>query len=215
MSDAYPHELLEDVEELAGLRGWNEEVYRDILATQRGELSEFAFREKYCWRRAILSLDMTGFTATTMRGGEMDSLLRIFNAQKVSVPVLREYGSHLMRCFADDIVALFEDPNAALDAAFEIHRRIALFNASDLASDHPAECCVGIGYGQILAIGPNLAQGDEMNKASKLGEDIARATETLLTEQAHDALSSRSDVVFERQTLDDQIFPFFQATLTR
>ena len=49
-----------------------------------------------------------------------------------------------------------------------------LFNASPLASEHPTLCCAGIGFGQVLAIGPNLAQGDEMNRASKLGEDIAR-----------------------------------------
>ncbi len=47
---------------------------------------------------------------------------------------------------------------------------------------------IGIGHGKVFTIGPNLAQGDEMNRASKLGEDIARAKETLLTERAYDAL---------------------------
>ena len=52
-----------------------------------------------------------------------------------------------------------------------------------------------------------------MNRASKLGEDIARAKETLLTERAYDALKSRTDIHLERQTSDDQLFPFYKATL--
>jgi len=50
-----------------------------------------------------------------------------------------------------------------------------------------------------------------MNRASKLGEDIARANETLLTELAFDALKERSDIQFDLQTSDDQLFPFYRA----
>nr|AFI78698.1 hypothetical protein ws085G8_0028 [uncultured bacterium ws085G8] len=45
-----------------------------------------------------------------------------------------------------------------------------------------------------------------MNRVSKLGEDIARANETLLTELAFDALKSRTDIQFELQTSDDHRF---------
>ena len=38
----------------------------------------------------------------------------------------------------------------------------------------------------------NPAQRDEMNRASKLGEDIARANETLLTERAFEAVGQRA-----------------------
>ena len=98
----------------------------------------------------------------------------------------------------------------AVDAALETHRRIRLFNQSDLAGEHPTECCAGIGFGRVFAIGPNLAQGDEMNRASKLGEDIARANETLLTERAFEAVRHRDDLVFERQGQDDQPFSFYR-----
>lgn len=211
MEKKYPHDVLEDPDQLAALLGWERCVYSDFLSVQRGEMSENAFWDKYRWRRAILVLDMTGFTSTAIRVGELQSLLRIFDAQKVCVPVLREYKAGLIRCFADDIVALFEDPLDALDASFEIHRRIQLFNASDHAYSYATECCIGIGYGEVLAIGPNLSQGDEMNRASKLGEDIARANEILVTERAYDAMSHREDVRFDRQAQDDQLFPFYRA----
>lgn len=211
MKNELPFRLLEDADELAGFEGWGREVYRDFLDIQAGRLGESEFWDKYGYRRAVLSLDMTGFTVTTMHDGELQSLLRILDAQKVCAPTLQDFDAELIRFFADDIVALFKDPSVALDAAFEIHRRIRLFNASDLASDIATECCIGIGFGEVLAIGPNLSQGNEMVQASKLGEDIARANEVLLTEHAFEALQHRDDVKFERQAFDDQLFPFYRA----
>ncbi|MBS3747826.1 MAG: hypothetical protein KGY49_12355 [Wenzhouxiangellaceae bacterium] len=208
---SFPYDLMDDAARLARYEGWSEDVYRDFLRLQRGEMSPAEFSDKYRWRRAILTMDMTGFTASAIHEGELESLLRVFDAQKACLPVMDEYGAGLVRCFADDIVALFESADAALDAAFEAHRRIKLFNASPLASRHPTRCCIGIGFGAVYAIGPNLAQGDEMNKSSKLGEDIARAGETLLTERARAALIHRDDVEFEEQDEDDQLFSFYRA----
>ena len=211
MSKALPFRVLEDAGELASFLGWSREVYDDLSKVQKGRLSEADFQAKYGYQRAILSLDMTDFTLRTMLDGEMQSLLRILDAQKVCAPALQEFNAELIRFFADDIVALFANPSEALDAAFEIHRRIALFNESALAADNAAECSIGIGYGDVLAIGPNLSQGREMIQASKLGEDIARANEVLVTESALAALEHRSDVIFEEQKYDDQLFPFYRA----
>lgn len=211
MATHFPHELLEDARELSTYEGWSEDVYRDFLALRSGDLSEEIFREKYQQRRAILSLDMTGLTSSAIHFGELTSMLRVLDAQRVCIPVLKHFGADIIRCFADDIVAIFSAPDAAVDAAFELHRRVAQFSESELSLEHPTQCCVGIGYGEIFAIGPNLAQGDEMNRASRLGEDIARANETLITERAFEALKKRSDIRFDRQSADDQLFPFYSA----
>ena len=88
--------------------GWGEGVYDDLSEIRAGRLTEAEFRDKYGYRRAILSLDMTDFTLRTMLDGEMQSLLRILDAQKVCAPVLQEFNAELIRFFADDIVALFE-----------------------------------------------------------------------------------------------------------
>ena len=211
MSTKLPFRILEDAELLASYRGWDQDVYNDLLAVQRGKLAEEALWAKYGYERAILSLDMTGFTYSAIHNGELQSLLRILDAQKVCAPVLQEFDAELIRFFADDIVAIFEDPSVALDASFELHRRVALFNQSRPAGDNTTECCIGIGYGRVLAIGPNRSQGNEMVQASKLGEDIARANEVLVTERAYGALSHRTDVNFEPQSYDDQLFPFYRA----
>ncbi|MDX1498753.1 MAG: hypothetical protein R3176_02575 [Woeseiaceae bacterium] len=207
-----PFALLDEPAVLADYQGWRRDEYEDLMGLQRGTLSEADFNAKYRSERAILSMDMTGFTMSAMHRGELESLLRILDAQKVGIPALVEAGAELVRCFADDIVAIFADPHAALDAAFEVHRRIRVFNDSPLASEHPTRFCAGLGFGRIFRIGPNLAQGDEMNRASKLGEDIARGNETLLTERAFAALCDRDDVHFEAEEHDDKLFPFYRAT---
>ncbi len=204
--------LLESAPDLASCNGWTEEVYRDLLALQGGSLTHETLDAKYLCKRAILTLDLTGFTVQAMHGRQLNALLRILDAQKVCIPVLHEHGALLVRAFADDLVALFDEPGRALDAAFEIHSRVTAFNQSEHASEKPALACIGIGYGNVYAIGPNLAMGDEMNRASKLGEDTARGNETLITSNVYDALRNRSDVLFELLASDDQLFSYYRAS---
>ena len=198
MPKNYPYELLEDPAKLASYHEWSEEVYQDFLAFQKGHLTEQDFDRKYLRRRAILCLDMTSFTQSAIQYGALFSLLRILDVQKVCGPIFRQYEAGRVRAFADDFTVLFEDPQNALSAALEVHRRIESFNASSLASKSPARCCIGIGYGDVYAIGPDLAMGDEMNRASKLGEDTAKAQETLISEGMYNAVSGRQDCTFER-----------------
>ena len=211
MKRSYPFPLLERPEELASHDGWTGEAYRDLLAYQSGEMTRDELDRKYRYRTAILSLDITGFTVSCIYGDEAEAFMRILDVQKVCLPVLREYDATLIRAFADDLVALFRDAGRALDAAFEIHRRVALFNEQHAPRDLPPECCIGIGYGRVYAIGPNRAMGDEMNRSSMLGEDIARGSETLVTENAFSALEGRVDVLFESVTHDDMPFPYYRA----
>ncbi len=205
-----PFSLLDHPQTLANCHGWTEEVYRDLMAFQSGRLSRAELDAKYLHRKAILTLDLTGFTVSCFGGRQADAFLRILDAQRVCVPVLQEHAATLIRAFADDLVALFDDAGKALDAAIEMHRRVAVFNASALAAEHPAYCCIGIGYGDVYAIGPNLAMGDEMNRASKLGEDTARGEETLVTSGFYEQLRHRDDVAFEPVVHDDMLFPYYR-----
>ena len=206
---ALPFELLEEPAELARYEGWSVTVYEDLLAVREGRLSHQAFDAKHLHETAILVLDLTGFTLTAARGGSLQSFLRILQAHQVCLPVLRKMGATFIRTFADDLVALFQEPNSALDASLEIHRRMEALPTGSTANP-PAECCIGIGFGAVYAIGPNRAMGDEMNRTSKLGEDTARSGETLVTEGAYRALLRRSDVAFEPQATDDLLFPYFR-----
>ena len=202
---------LESPTELAEFRCWESSVYQDFIDLESGRVSLEDFDRKYLATRAILVLDVTGFTVSTINHGAIESFLRILDTHRISFPVLRECGATFVRAFADDITALFDDVDAALDSAIEIHRRIDLYNERRGERRHPPECCIGIGYGDIYEIGPNRAMGDEMNRASVLGEDLARGRETLVTEGAYQALKRRPDTKFEPQTGDDLVFPYYRA----
>lgn len=205
-----PFELLENAAELARYQGWSEEVYRDLLAVRHGTLAESEFLARYRWEKAVMVLDLTGFTQTTMEYGELHAILRILEAHMVCLPVIRDGGADFVRSFADDLVALFNDPCQAVSTAVTIHTRM-----NDLAASNGgrgASCCIGIGYGQLLKIGPNLAQGDEMNRASRLGEDIAGASETLVTENVYRAVTDLPGFEFERPASSKAPFPYYRLT---
>jgi class 3 adenylate cyclase len=125
-----------------------------------------------------------------------------------SMPVKSE---HLLIIF----FVLFDDPHNALNAAFEVHRRILLFNNSQLEGQDSAECCIGIGFGDVYAIGVDQAMGDEMNRACKLGEDIAKGFETLITERAYDALKGRNDCIFLKRKHEQIPFTFYKVSISK
>lgn len=210
MTKRVPFELLDDPRELSSYQGWSEEVYADLLALKNDRMSSDDFDRKYLTTKAILVLDLTGFTENAMRGGSLRSFLRILDAHRLFLPVLRECKAEFIRTFADDIVALFRNPADALDAALLIQgRNEAAINLMTDPENRP-ECCIGVGFGAVYRIGPDQAMGDAMNRASKLGEEIARGGETLVTESAYRVLKGRSDVDFKRQDSDDQLFPYYQ-----
>ena len=57
--------------------------------------------------------------------------------------------------------------------------------------------CVGLGYGRMLRIGDTDVFGAEVNAASKLGEDTAKAWEILVTDAVRQRVSGLDDISFE------------------
>lgn len=214
MPSDFPFELLTDPKILSGFGSWEEEVYRDFLAFQQGTLSEDDLTAKYVKTVAILALDMSGLTESAMEGGDLASMLKIFDIQKVCSPVFMENRAIDIHTYADDFISTFETAGQALDSAFEIHHRIQAFNESTLATGKGISCCIGLGYGPVYRIGQNKASGDEMNRTSKLGEDTARGFETLLTEQCYLQVKHRQDAVFEERSHESLSFPFYTAVYT-
>ena len=70
-----------------------------------------------------------------------------------------------------------------------------------LSANEPFKICIGIGYGDVLCSQNDGVFGDEMNLASKLGEDIACGEEILLTEAAHAHISDKYKNGFEYRNL--------------
>lgn len=147
----------------------------------RGEsLSEKAW-EPYRDRAAVLITDLSGFTRLTRELGTPRMLALLLGMRRMAVPILKAQGGIPIKYQADDLFAAFKNPTAALQAALELRRT---FRAPGLSFPGEVKLCMGIGYGDVLWWGEEDLYGEEVNVASKLGEDTAGPDEILLTAAA-------------------------------
>ncbi|MEM0982141.1 MAG: adenylate/guanylate cyclase domain-containing protein [Cyanobacteria bacterium P01_H01_bin.58] len=140
-------------------------------------------RDRFLQTCAAVILDMVGFSRKTQGQGIIATLQEIYQMRAIAVPLMEKHSGTILKLEADNVYAKFATPDAALSAAIAVLQQL---NAADLHAS------LGIGYGDMLAIGEQDLYGDEMNLASKLGEDIAEDDEILLTEAAHNFLSGTS-----------------------
>lgn len=96
------------------------------------------------------------------------------------MPYLKDFCQ--WRATTDNCFAVFPNPDCALAASREIAREMQTANlVTDDESD--IHVSIGIGHGPILLFCDDM-YGNEMNLASKLGEDVAERGEILLTDAA-------------------------------
>lgn len=147
--------------------------------------------------RAIMVLDMSGFSSTVLRHGILHFLAKIHEMRALVVPMVEELGGELVKYIGDDVVTLFPDVPRALDAA----RRIVAATHEECVEDDDLKgfrVAIGIGHGTFLHVPGHDVWGAEVNRAFKIGEDIANADEILLTRDAHAVLAAAERDLFEQ-----------------
>lgn len=159
------------------------------------EKIEDAFQQE----RAIMILDMTGFTRATQQGSLISFLLSINQMQRLATPVVENHGGILVRAEHDNLTCLFDAVEEAIAASREISRRLESANVI-LPSDKELYASVGIGYGAILNVENHAIYGNEVNLASKLGEDIGNLGDVLLTPGAYETLDDQ-DIKCEQRSI--------------
>ncbi len=150
--------------------------------------------EKLIWQtfgadKAVLALDMSGFSLTVRRDGILAYLRKIRLMQEVALPLIRQHQGDVVKCEADNLMVTFDDCHDAVAAATAIRQA---------CMDIGQEVSIGVDYGHILLIPETDCFGDAVNLAFKLGEDIARNNEILLTDGFYQRLS-REQVSCEEQ----------------
>jgi adenylate cyclase len=165
---------------------------------------------------AVLILDSAFFSRTTKKKGIVFSLKVIAMMREVGRRVFAERGALGFRAAADNLFAEFETVEQALHAAFDMHRYFEE-NPLPLFDDEHYKVCIGIGYGRLLQSEREGMYGDEMNLASKLGEDTAEGGRTLLTEHAYQALKNREHFRFHRKFIRSSgvDLPYFETDIIR
>lgn len=127
--------------------------------------------------------DMANFSSTSRVRGICHFLKLIHRARETVGPIIADNGGQLLKCDADNCYAFFEDPRRALQASMNINAELFRMNQRNDLADH-IYLSVGIDYGRLLLVGTEDFYGDPVNTASKLGEDLAGRSETLVTERA-------------------------------
>jgi class 3 adenylate cyclase len=142
--------------------------------------------------RAVLVLDMCGFSRLTMRYGITHFMAMIRRLQTIVRPVIAAGGGQVVKTEADNVFATFDDVPQALATARAIQRSLDAANTF-LPEDWDLHAAIGIGYGPLILVGDDDLFGSEMNIASKLGEDVAGRGEILLSSAARERAEAESD----------------------
>jgi len=141
--------------------------------------------------------DLTGFSRQVEAYGILHFLQQIWEHVVLLEPIIVENDGVLIKQEADSLLVLFRRAEQGLRCAHAMQQAVAKKNIGR-TPETEVLLCVGLGYGQILKIGDDDVYGAEVNAASKLGEDTAKANEILVTGAVKGALGDTPGVTFEQ-----------------
>ncbi len=129
--------------------------------------------------RAVLVLDMSGFSRLTRRFGIVHYLALVRRMQKTSGPLVQQWRGQVVKFEADNLFATFAD---ALDAVLCARAIRDAFEMQNIATpdEKDVHVSIGIAWGKILVVEDHDYFGDAVNVACKLGEDLAKPAEILI-----------------------------------
>jgi class 3 adenylate cyclase len=130
---------------------------------------------------AVMYTDLSGFSRRVAEFGIIQFLQTIYESLRLFIPCIEAHDGILLKAEADSLLVIFRRPELAMRSAVAMQRATRDYNR-DVAPEEHVLLCVGLGYGDVLRIGDEDVFGAEVNAASKLGEDTARAHDILVTE---------------------------------
>lgn len=145
---------------------------------------------------AIVFTDLSGFSRQVAAFGIIHFLQVIFEQKRLLLPVAAVNDGILIKVEADSLLIIFKRASSALRCAVEMQHACQRYNAGR-PPEEAVLLCVGIGFGKILRIGDSDVYGQEVNAASKLGEDTAKANEILVTAAVREAAGELPGVTYE------------------
>jgi len=145
--------------------------------------------EKSLWKefghkKAIFIMDMSGFSILTQKYGIVHYLSMVKRMQLTSRPIIEKHGGNIVKYEADNCFAMFDDVPTAVNTSIELNTAFQALNTFT-DDDLDIRVSIGIDYGDVLLVGGPDYFGNTVNRASKLGEDIAGPGEIYLTETAY------------------------------
>ncbi len=155
--------------------------------------------DRYNVTGALLVLDMSGFSRITREKGIVHFLALVQEMQDVVIEEIKNRNGEIIKFFSDNCFAWFESPYEAVECAVRMMQASQVIHEE---SAEPLKICIGIDYGEFLLIEGNECFGHTVNRACKLGEDIADTEEILVSVRAVEAMDNADTLNLERRRYD-------------
>ena len=154
-------------------------------ASQRAKLDCAVWPELFR-RRAVVFTDTADSTLRTARDGPLHCLMLFERLMPEIEKAVGGFGGEIVKFEGDSFLLRFDSADAACRAVLQIDRALAKSNRGRPDNER-LQFSYGVGYGDVLDLEHDLF-GLEVSLASKIGEDLAKPGEALLTPSAAAAL---------------------------
>lgn len=159
---------------------------RRLSGADRQAIDEAIFARFGC-QQAVMFTDLVGFSRLVEAFGIIHFLQLIQEAESLFLPLIHQHGGTCLKQEGDSLLAVFDDPASAVATARAMVAATEAVNPGR-SGEERIEVCIGLGFGQVLRVGDNEVWGAQVNAASKLGEEMAKGGEILLTEEFQHAM---------------------------
>ncbi|KNC52804.1 uncharacterized protein AMSG_08695 [Thecamonas trahens ATCC 50062] len=142
----------------------------------------------YDGARAVVNVDVAGFTAAMRAAGIIHAAYMVLRMRALLGPVFTAHGAELVLTEADNLVAVFASADNAVAAACEAHYVMKTYNtwaSSELAPTLPSRSRASDKVTSSL-------YGEPVDEAHHLADEVATEAQVLLTNSTRAALRSSS-----------------------
>ena len=157
-------------------------------AAARKRLDQRAFTTLFR-RRAIVFTDSADFTVRTAQDGILHFLMLFERLLPEARKSVARAGGEIVKLEADSFLLRFDDVESACRGVLGLEGSLRRLNRGRPGNER-LRFSYGIGFGDVVDLEHDV-YGLEVNLASRLGEDMARPGEALLTPAAAAALDER------------------------
>ncbi len=128
---------------------------------------------------AVLFTDIVGSTELFERRGDVEGVAFIHRHNRLLFPVVEESGGRIVKTIGDAIMAVFDNPEAAVLCGAMMQRRLAETRTAE-TGEAPIHIKVGIHFGKVVPAGEDVF-GDAVNTAARI-QGKAIKDEVLISE---------------------------------
>ena len=141
--------------------------------------------------RTILFADLRGSTGLYEALGNAEATAVVTQSVALLARIVAAFRGTVVKTLGDGLMAMFESPSSAVEAADEMHESLDRIGAPDAVSENmrlqPLKLQVGLAHGEVIEMSGDVF-GDAVNVAARL-LDHAGDNETLATQTVIEGLS--------------------------